>query len=232
MPDTPYRLLLCDADNTLFDFYAAEKAALFDALAYGGLPASDETAEWYSQINHALWKAFERGEITQSALRVERFRRLLARFPAASVAAEEMGLHFTDRLGQYAFLMDGALDFVKAVAARMPIALVTNGIAEVQRGRLGRSEIAPYITYAVISGEIGSAKPDPQMLYIAMEKAGVTDKSQTILLGDSLTADIEAARRAGVASIHLCGPGGRQETSPADFQAETLQEARSILLGG
>ncbi len=230
MPDTPYRLLLCDADNTLFDFSAAEKAALYDALASCGLPASPETAKIYSEINLSLWKAFERGEITQGTLRIERFRRLLGRFPAVAFSAEEVGLRFTNSLAQHAFLMDGALEFVQAVHARMPIALVTNGIAEVQRGRLGRSAIAPYIDCAVISGEIGSSKPDPEMLYIAMEKAGVTDKSQVILLGDSLTADIEAARRAGIASIHLCGPGGRQADSPANFQAETLEEARRMIL--
>lgn len=232
MPPPLYSLLLSDADNTLFDFYAAEKVALKDTLSFCGLPFSEETAALYSRINEALWKAYERKEITQEALRSERFRQLLAHLPGASHTPQEVGEYFTGRLGQYAFLMPGALEFVKTVSKAMPIVLVTNGIASVQRSRLQRSEIAPYIADAVISGEIGSSKPDPNMLFIAMEKMGVTDKSHVILLGDSLTADIEAARRAGIASIHLCGPGGRKDPSPAGFQAETLEDACKILLGG
>jgi len=232
MSALPYSLLLSDADNTLFDFYAAEKAALADTLIYYGLPYSQDTAELYSRINESLWKAFEKREITQEELRVERFRRLLSHFPAVSHTAEEVGICFTDHLGQYALLLPGALQFVKTIHKHMPIALVTNGIATVQRSRLQRSEIAPYITEAIISGEIGSSKPDPKMIYIAMEKMNVSDKRRVILLGDSLSADIEAARRAGIASIHLCGPGNSQPTSPADFQAETLEDACKILLGG
>lgn len=232
MSALPYSLLLSDADNTLFDFYAAEKAALADALSFCGLPFCDETAALYSRINESLWKAFEKKEITQEELRVERFRRLLSHFSDVVPTAEEVGNCYTDRLGQYAFLLPGALQFVKTIHKYMPIVLVTNGIATVQRSRLQRSEIAPYIAEAIISGEIGSSKPDPKMIYIAMEKMNFTDKSRVILLGDSLTADIEAARRAGIASIHLCGPGNRQLTSPADFQAETLEDVCKILLGG
>jgi YjjG family noncanonical pyrimidine nucleotidase len=232
MPARNYSLLLSDADNTLFDFYAAEKAALQDALTFCGLPFSEETAELYSRINDSLWKAYERREITQEELRIERFRRLLTHFSAVCHTAEEVGNCFTDHLGQYAFLLPGALEFVKTVHKAMPIVLVTNGIASVQRSRLQKSEIAPYVTEAVISGEVGFSKPDPKMLFIAMEKMKVSDKSGVILLGDSLTADIEAARRAGIASIHLCGLGSRQEKSPADFQAETLADACKILLGG
>jgi 2-haloacid dehalogenase len=232
MSASNYSLLLSDADNTLFDFYASEKAALSDALSFCGLPFSEETAALYSRINDSLWKAFERKEITQEELRIERFKRLLNHFSDVAHTAEEVGNCYTDRLGQYAFLLPGALEFVRTVHKAMPIVLVTNGIASVQRSRLQRSEIAPYITEAIISGEIGCSKPDPKMLFIAMEKMNVTDKSSVILLGDSLTADIEAARRAGIASIHLCGLGSRQERSPADFQAETLADACKILLGG
>lgn len=230
MAKSNYSLLLADADNTLFDFYAAEKAALCDALSLCGLPFSQDTAQMYSRINESLWKAYEKREITQEDLRVERFRRLLSHLPAVSHTAEEVGNCFTGRLGQYAYLMPGALEFVKTVHKAMPIVLVTNGISSVQRSRLQRSEIAPYIAEAIISGEVGSSKPDPKMLFIAMEKMGVTDVSRVILLGDSLTADIEAARRAGIASIHLCGPGNRKVNSPADFQAETLEDACKILL--
>lgn len=230
MPNFKYSLLLADADNTLFDFYAAEKTALSATLAIFGLPCGEETAKLYTGINEALWKAYERREITQEALKVERFSRLLASLDVPRLSPEDMAQKYTVQLGQFAYLMPGALAFVKAVHECMPIVLVTNGISTVQRSRLQKSELFPYIAHAVISEEIGASKPDPKMLFIAMEKMGVQDKGKVILLGDSLTADIEAARRAGLKSIWLCGPGNKHISSPADYQAETLQEAQNILL--
>jgi len=232
MPNPRYDLLLADADNTLFDFHAAEKAALADALAQWGLPRDEGVTLLYSRINQSLWEAHERGEISQEALKTERFLRLLRHLPPARVGAPALALAFTEHLGRYAFLMPGALSFVRAVHPHMPIVLVTNGIARVQRARLMRSQIAPYIAGAFISEEVGASKPDPRMLLMAMEHMGIGDKGRAILLGDSLSADIEAARRGGIACIHLCGPGNTSPHSPADFQAESLEEAQRILLGG
>ena len=69
-----YKYLLADNDNTLMDFTAAEGHALRETFAALGVPLDEATAEMYSRINDDLWKALERGETTQKALKVERFR--------------------------------------------------------------------------------------------------------------------------------------------------------------
>ena len=52
-----YSLLLCDADETLFDFHAGEKQALNETFTAHNLPTDEKTAALYHQINDALWKA-------------------------------------------------------------------------------------------------------------------------------------------------------------------------------
>jgi FMN phosphatase YigB (HAD superfamily) len=39
------------------------------------------------------------------------------------------------------------------------MAILTNGLKEVQRGRLSRSAIRPHISHIIISEEVGAAKP-------------------------------------------------------------------------
>lgn len=74
---------------------------------------------------------------------------------------------------------------------------MTNGIGQVQRGRMAGSEIRPYISGLVISEEVGAAKPNPLMLEKGMELARVTDRRRALMLGDSLTSDHGGGRERG-----------------------------------
>ena len=83
-----YDIVLLDADNTLFDFNAAEAQALDAVLAEFGWPRDEGTKQTYLEINHALWSAFDRGEAEESFLTVERFRRLGERLGRSADRAE------------------------------------------------------------------------------------------------------------------------------------------------
>ena len=69
-----YPFLLFDADNTLFDFDAAERTAHRRLCETYGLAYSDEGYQLYHRCNAALWREFDRGECTKDFLLVERFR--------------------------------------------------------------------------------------------------------------------------------------------------------------
>lgn len=72
-----YDVLLCDADNTLFDFTKAEENAFAIACEGMGFSATPELLHIYSEINEGLWKLLEQGKIEQSVLRVRRFEDFL-----------------------------------------------------------------------------------------------------------------------------------------------------------
>ena len=61
-----YQWILFDADNTLFDYDAAELGALSSTFEELGRPLTPERHQIYREINHQNWVAFERGEITQA----------------------------------------------------------------------------------------------------------------------------------------------------------------------
>lgn len=224
-----YKYLLADNDNTLMDFSAAEYHALRQTLRTVGIDPTDETCALYSGINDALWKALERGETTQKALKVERFRQLLEAMGRTDLNADEVAALYADNLSTRADLMPWAMEFMEAIHGKMKIALVSNGVSAIQRGRLSRCAFTPMLDAVIISEELGVSKPDPAMVYAALEALGCTDKREAVLLGDSLSADIPAAVNAGIDSIFLNLKG--KETDKPTYSVRNLQEAAEILLG-
>ena len=167
-----YDIVLLDADNTLFDFNAAEARALDAVLAEFGWPRDEETKQTYLEINHALWSAFDRGEAEEGFLTVERFRRLGERLGRRADPAE-MNRRYLDRLGECSLLLPGAEALCRTLrAAGCRLALATNGVAWVQHARLAGSPLVPYLERLFISGEMGTRKPEPAFFRAALSAMG------------------------------------------------------------
>ena len=230
--NTRYDVLLCDADNTIFDFNKAEEYAFADTCAHMGFEATDALLAVYSEINEALWKLFEQGGITQKDLRVRRFEQFLAAIGKGDLNAQEMSEAFVRSLGQQSVPIDGAIEAVKRWSEIVPVIIVTNGIAKVQHGRMEKSEVRHFIRGMVISEQVGAAKPDPKMIFEGMKLANVSDKSRVLMLGDSLSSDIAAAANAGVDACWYNPNGAKNgKNLPVRFEIADLDEVDAILTG-
>ena len=213
-----YDVLLCDADNTLFDFNKAEENAFAMACETMGFSSTPELLATYSKINEALWKLLEQGGITQDVLRVRRFEQFLEAIHRED-DAQKMCDAFVDALGRQSVPLDGAVEAVKRWSAKVPVVIVTNGIGQVQRGRMAGSEIRPYISGLVISEEVGAAKPNPLMLEKGMELARVT-------------SDMAAAGNAGVDACWFNPKGAANDRGvPIAYEIASLDEVDAILDG-
>ncbi len=224
-----YDVLLSDADGTLFDFKAGEKNAIAAAFSAFGIPNTPENAALYHRVNDEQWKLLEQGKTTQQKLRVDRFR-IFLEMTGYHADPQEMSACFVEQLGRQRILLEGAEDFCRRISQRMPIYLITNGIAAVQRSRFTGCVLSPYIAGLVISEEVGHAKPHPAMIHKAMELAGVTDPRRAVVLGDSITADIGAAVNAGVDSILFTNGGEAPMGHGASFVAGSYAEAEALIL--
>ncbi|HMB22888.1 MAG: YjjG family noncanonical pyrimidine nucleotidase [Chloroflexota bacterium] len=192
-----YPWLWFDADGTLFDYKRAEATALrrtFDAFR---MPFKDSYLEVYHQINDELWRALERGETTQTVLRLQRFELLLEAIQL-SASTDEMSSIYLEQLAMGADLIEGAYEILQTLSQTCQIAIVTNGISAVQRGRFARSTIQPFIRELIISEEIGVAKPSPAFFEVASARTGHPPKSDILLIGDSLTSDIRGGVDYGI----------------------------------
>lgn len=227
-----YDVLLCDADDTVFDFQKAEENAFAAACAFADVPATREMLSLYSGINDALWKLFERGGIEQSVLRVRRFEQFLAQIGRGGVNARAMSEAFVEALGEQSVPLPGAVEAVRRWRRILPVVIVTNGIAKVQHGRMDKSEIRRDVSGMIISEEVGAAKPDPKMIEAGMALAGVSDRARVLMLGDSLTSDMKAAANARVDACWFNPKGKKNDKGvPVTYEIRSLDEVDAILMG-
>ena len=224
-----YRILLADADGTLFDFHKGEAVAIAGTFEAFGIPVTPENIAAYSRANDAQWKKLERGETTQQKLRVDRFTEFL-RETGFQADAQAMCDDYVARLGRQRWPFDASESLCRRVSEKMPIYLITNGIAEIQRSRFGDCTLTPYLSGMVISEEVGAAKPDPAMIFEALRQAGNIPAEDAIVLGDSVTADIAAANNAGVRSILFTNGRPIPENHGATWAVQTLEEACELIL--
>ncbi len=193
-----YEVILLDADGTLFDFDQAEHYAFAQTISQQPILAVNEDVfEAYQSINKALWVELEKGKITTEQIKTERFRRLL-KDRASEVDIQEISQLYIEKLSEGNFLLEGALELCQYLYEKYRLVIITNGINEVQKSRLARSDIKAYIEWMTISGEAGFSKPDPRIFEYTLEKIGYVKPHKCLMVGDSLTSDIQGGINFGV----------------------------------
>ena len=202
-----YKWILFDADNTLFDYDAAEFGALSATFNELGRPLTPEDRATYREINHQNWQAYERGEITQVVLRTRRFAQFLAALGLAE-DPDAVSQRYLFHLGNRTDLVEGALPLVEALDGRVGQMIITNGLKDVQRSRLGQSDIGRFFSDIVISEEVGVAKPDGRIFDVAFDLMGNPHKTEVLIVGDSLTSDMQGGLNYGIDTCWF-NPGKR-----------------------
>ncbi len=192
-----YSWLWFDADGTLFDYNRAEAAALRNTFHSLTLPFEDSYLEVYRKINHGLWQALERQEITQAVLRYRRFELLMEAIQMGG-SPEQLSSAYVEQLSICSELMEETYEVLQAFHEKSQIAIVTNGLQAVQRGRLENSTIKNFISELIISEEIGAAKPGRAFFDAAFARCGHPAKSEVLIIGDSLTSDIQGGLDYGI----------------------------------
>ena len=217
-----YDYLLFDADNTLFDFDRAEERALQATLEFFGYPLDSDTRELYRTINRVLWRRLDLGEISREALVVERFA-LFDRAMGGSRDAAALNRFYLDRLSEGAELLPGAEALCRSLAPRATLALVTNGVARAQRGRLARSALAGLFPYVFISEEVGWQKPQREFFSHVCSAMAIRDRRRAVVIGDNLVSDVQGGLQSGLDAV-LFNPNGL----PNPTQVRPTWEARSF----
>lgn len=226
-----YRIALFDADNTLLDFTRSEHEALCACLSARGISVDGDTVGLYSRINDGYWKRLERGLTTRERLKVDRFVDFFAELGYDGDPGR-MAEDYLAELSERRFLVDGALELIQGLHGRCRLYVITNGTASVQRSRFGKGPLAPYFEASFISEELGCAKPDPAFFRQVAARIPDFDPQETLVIGDSLTSDIEGGIRAGLDTCWY-NPSGKVPPlgMPITYTVSSLHQIGPILLG-
>ncbi len=221
-----YSTFLIDLDHTLFDSDASEASAFAQTMKAAGVSDPDKFVGRYQQINLELWAAVERGECTPQQVRNCRFERLVAE---TELDADPLVMAdtFVSGLGAFGDLYDGARDAIQRLNEHASLALVTNGLSEVQRARIDRLGIEQYFDAVVISAEIGHAKPGSAIFDYAFEKLGFPAMETALMVGDSLSSDIRGGTNYGIATCWYNRLG--RAATPVDTIGHEISELKELL---
>jgi 2-haloacid dehalogenase len=193
-----YEVIIFDADDTLFDFKKSEREAFKNAMVEFDIEYDENHhLKIYQDINTAIWKEFEQGLITQEKLKVERFKRLSDKLNAG-FDENKFAKAYIKHLAEASFLFEESLELVESLHKDYKLTIVTNGLTDVQSKRIRKSDIAKYFETVVISEEIKTAKPAPEIFEHAIKDINNIDKSKILVVGDSLSSDIQGGINFGV----------------------------------
>ncbi len=111
------------------------------------------------------------------------------------------------------------------------LGLLTNGDSGLQREKIESSGLGIFFDAAIVSGEMGIGKPEPEIFHHLLGMLGVAPQ-ESLMVGNSLSRDVVGGKRAG---MHTCWLELEGEEEPVglvepDFTIHTLEELPRVVI--
>jgi YjjG family noncanonical pyrimidine nucleotidase len=229
-----YKYVFLDLDDTLWNFHANAKEVLREIYSQHLLGQYFESFDHYFSIyakrNLELWEQYGKGLVTKEYLNVERFLHPLKHVgvPNAKLA-EEISEEFLTLLPNKTTLMPHAIEVLDYLHSKYPLTIVSNGFIEVQYKKLRNANLENYFTHIVLSQAAKALKPDRRIFEYALELNGA-HPSETIMIGDSYTADIIGAQNIGIDQVYYNKHVPiHSDCTPPTFIIDNLLELKELL---
>ena len=226
-----YYCILFDADNTLLNFDAAESKALAETLVNYGIEPDAETVQTYRTINEELWRQLEKGQLRREKLMSERFTRFLKAIDAAGDGAE-MNRYYLEQLSIHPDLASPeVLDVLRELSEVATLAVVTNGFQKVQSRRLAESGVENFLEDVFVSEKMDAEKPNRKIFDAALRALGVENREHVLMVGDSLTGDVQGGINAG---LDTCWFNPHHQENPGKilptYEISSLEELYPLVM--
>ena len=226
-----FKVILWDIDGTLLDFERAEEVGIRGCFKNYNLgECTDEMLEVYKKINRGYWQAMERGEIEKPVLLVKRFEDFLNAYGLDSSVASGFNELYQILLGETVVFAPNAWETIQALKGKVLQCCVTNGTKVAQDGKLKNSKLDKEFDHIFISEVVGIEKPNVGFFDTVFEEIGAYNKDEILIVGDSLTSDIQGGVNAGIKTCWF-NPKGMENTSvlKPDYEIRDVGEVLGIL---
>ena len=218
--------ILWDVDGTLLDFSAAERAAIRSLFSEFGLGVcTGEMLARYSRINVLFWQRLERNELAKSQVLLGRFEQFFGEYGIDPQLAPSFNKKYQLRLGDTIVFRDDSLNVVRSLKGRVRQYVVSNGTVAAQTKKLERSKLGELMDRVFLSEELGIEKPNSGFFEKVFDVIRPVDRSTVMIVGDSLTSDIQGGMNAGIKTCWY-NPGRKQlpDQYRADYVIADLRE--------
>ena len=192
-----------DLDHTLWDF-DRNSALTFEAIFKEEKLAINLSVflKNYVPINNDYWKLYRENKVTKEALRTGRLRDCFncMKLDVSPDTIENLAGNYIKFLPNYNNLLDDTIEVLEYLTKKYRLHVITNGFEEVQHLKLKNSKIAEFFKSVTTSEEAGVKKPESQIFYLALKKAGAGPE-ESLMVGDNYEADILGAERVGMKTL-------------------------------
>ena len=236
-----YKHVIFDADHTLISYKLDEFAALKILFSELGLSVSDDGLEWCNHLSEETWTEHGLYDVDNPRIQKEYhvlyrshvkwiFEKFFKRYPCEADPVQ-VGKRFLQLLGIGGNLLPEAEETLAYLSdksgGKYPLYVATNGVADVQTGRLKRVE--KYFQKIYISENLGAIKPTPAFFERLLKDIGA-DAKDCLIIGDSISSDILGGAAAGMDTCWFNTRGQENTTDVVPtYQIEKLSDLKSIL---
>ena len=213
-----------DLDHTIWDFDRNAEETLNELyntykLNELGLNSCSDFIAIYTKNNHQLWADYHLGKITKDFLRAERFSKT---FIQLGIHPDSVPHQFEDDYVNISptktNLFEGAENVLSYLKEKYTLHIISNGFKETTLTKMNLSGLNPYFDNVIISEDVGVNKPNPEIFEYALDKAKAA-KGESIMIGDSLEADIYGALNFGMEAIFF---NPTKKKKPEDINREII----------
>lgn len=223
------KAILIDVDNTLLDFHLGSRVImqqLFDEYNY---PFTEEIYKTYIEVNDILWAKYELGEVTREEIYATRWKTV---FQKLEIGIDSAGFEakYLEGLKTSAEKVEGADEIMAYLSSKYPVYVGSNATQERQELRLAKSGLTKYISDIYTSEKLGASKPSAEFFEICLKNMGNLKPEEVMVIGDSITADINGGRACGMKTCWFNFEGTEvPEDLKTDFVVYNLHEIKSII---
>ena len=194
-----------DLDHTLWDF--EKNSALTFEKIFDQLKINlnlNGFLEAYEGINHHYWKLYRENKISQEELR---HKRLIKTFEVIDFdfdpqKIESISDQYILHLSTFSNLFEGAISLLDGLKSKYQLHVITNGFEIVQHHKIKNSGLSSYFKNVFTAEKVGYKKPHPIIFEHALDHTQ-TNAHNSLMIGDSIEADVLGAMNIGMQAIHF-----------------------------
>lgn len=215
-----------DLDHTLWDFEKNSELTfnlIFEKHSINiDLPSFMDV---YRPVNIKYWNMYRKDQIDSKNLRYHRLKEVFdtLKLKNDKVLIDLIADEYINNLSDQVHLFPGAEQTLNYLANKYRLHIITNGFEKIQHKKIKSSKIEHFFETITTAEGSGFKKPDKRIFEHALEKAK-THHHKSMMIGDSLEADIQGAKDFGMKAIYF----GKKPNFETQY-VEELKDLKTVL---
>jgi Predicted hydrolase (HAD superfamily) len=237
-----YKVLVFDLDDTLIDEGVSIDYALRAVYKELNLPYGDNALAEWRQIDEAFWDDYRfdkidipvgyqndgvvNGRMRRHFLRASRFLRLFDNMTLDQ--AYEISDIYEDNMVIEIATMSNVAETLEYLYSRYILVIATDGVHEIAEKKLSATGLAKYFREIYSPLRVGTVKPKPDFFDPIFAEFG-DNKSQYLLIGNSITSDVQLANNVGIDSCLVFDDNLKKSGNISTLVVKELAKLQEIL---